>query len=156
MTESISSPKERDWRRYAGIGALVVLLTLSQLVLTVQNTAALTRVDSRETARAWIDDELPAGSRVALESYSPFVDPQKYSVQGLYKLTDHPPEWYVENGFRYLVFSDRMFRRFYEDPLSFYQEIVAYESLFHAFEPLRRFTDGGYEVLIYEVPTPGQ
>jgi 4-amino-4-deoxy-L-arabinose transferase-like glycosyltransferase len=156
IMEDTLSQGQRDWRRYAGIGALVVLLTLSQFVLTVQNTAALTRVNSRETARAWIDRELPAGARIALESYAPYVDPQKFSVQGLYQLTDHSPEWYVENGFRYLIFSDRMFRRFYKDPLSFHQEIVAYESLFHAFELLRRFTDGGYEVLIYEVPTPGQ
>jgi hypothetical protein len=99
---------------------------------------------------------LPPGSRIALESYSPYVDPQKFSVQGLYKLTDHPAKWYVENGYRYLIFSDRMFRRFYKDPLSFYQDIAAYESLFHTFEPVRRFTDGGYEVLIYQVPISGQ
>jgi hypothetical protein len=87
-----------------------------------------------------------------VESYSPYVDPQRYVVQGLYKLSDHPPEWYTSEGYDYLVVSQRMFRRFYADPVKFAAEIARYEALFSALEEVKVFNDGGYEVRIYRVP----
>jgi hypothetical protein len=62
-------------------------------------------VHSRETARIWIQDHLPAGAKVAIEAYSPFVDPHSFSVQGVGRMTDHTPEWYIDKGFVFLVSS---------------------------------------------------
>ena len=118
---------------------------------TVREAVRLTTPDSLDTTRVWIDQNVPAGSRIGLESYSPFVDPQKYSIQGFYKLSDHPPEWYREQGYGYLIFSERMFRRFYKDPVSTGEALRQYEDLFRAFEPVRVFTDGGYEVRVHRV-----
>jgi hypothetical protein len=72
-------------------------------------------------------------------------------VQGFYKLTDHPAEWYAENGFEYLVFSQGMFARFYREPTKYAAEVARYEALFDASQLVRQFTDGGYEVRIYHL-----
>ena len=32
---------------------------------------------------------------------------RKFVVQGLYRLTEHPPEWFVNEGYDYVVFSQR-------------------------------------------------
>ena len=53
----------------------------------------------------------------------------------------------------YLVFSETMFRRFYADPVKFAADIARYEALFSTFEEVKVFTDGGYEVRVYRVPS---
>ena len=95
---------------------------------------------------------MPAGSRIGVESYAPWVDPQKFTVQGFYKLNDQPPEWYINEGYRYLVFSETMFRRFYKDPARLSDAIACYEAIFRACVETKAFTDGGYEVRICRLP----
>lgn len=121
---------------------------------TVSHSAQLGTVNSRETARIWIEDNLPPGARIAVESYSPFVDPSRFAVEGVPEMIKHPPEWYVDQGFEYLVFSQGMFARFYREPDKYADEVAAYEQFFETFELVRRFTDGGYEVRIYRIPQP--
>ncbi len=138
-------------RQWAALVALVVVTLAVPLVGTVREALRLTTPDGLDTARIWIDANLPAGARIGVESYSPWIDPQKFSVQGFYKLNDHPPEWYVAEGYDYLVFSQRMFRRFYADPVNTAAALAQYEALFRAFEPVMVFTDGGYEVRVHAV-----
>jgi hypothetical protein len=130
-------------------------LTIAALILpasvTLSETRRLTAVNSRETARIWIQDNLPPGAKVAIERYTPFVDPTRFSVQGVSRMIDNPPEWYVANSFDYLVFGQAMFGRFYAEPDMYSQEISQYERLFQRFRLLKRFTDGGYEVRVYQV-----
>jgi 4-amino-4-deoxy-L-arabinose transferase-like glycosyltransferase len=106
--------------------------------------------DGRERARQWIEANLPIGSRVALEAYSPYLDPQKFVVQGFYGLQEHSPDWYKANGYEYLVFSQEMFSRYFSDPTRYTTEVSRYEALFSHFTLLERFDDNGYEVRIYK------
>jgi 4-amino-4-deoxy-L-arabinose transferase-like glycosyltransferase len=134
--------------------ALIAIVLAFPLAGTVRDTVRLTRPDSLDTAREWIDANVPSGAHIGVESYSPWIDPRKFVVQGFYKLNDHPPEWYVAEGYDYLVFSQTMFRRFYADPARFAADIARYEAFFRAFEEAKVFTDGGYEVRVYRVPRP--
>jgi len=135
-----------------GAASLLLALTLViPLTGTIQAAHRLTTVDSRETARVWIAQNLPPGARVALESYAPYVDPQRFTVQGMYRLILYPPSWYIDEKFDYLVFSEGMFKRFYREPDKYAEQIAEYDALFQAFEPVKIFTDGDYEVRIYRV-----
>ncbi|RMG97452.1 MAG: phospholipid carrier-dependent glycosyltransferase [Chloroflexi bacterium] len=118
---------------------------------TIADTVRLTTVNSRETARVWINNNLPAEAKIAIESYSPFIDPSRFSVQGFKRITDHVPKWYVEQGFDYLVFSEGMYGRFYRAPEQYKNEISQYENLFSRFDLVKIFTDGGYEIRVYRV-----
>jgi 4-amino-4-deoxy-L-arabinose transferase-like glycosyltransferase len=131
----------------------VVIVTISLLVVkTVQANLQLATVDSRETARVWIADNLPTGAKVAIESYSAFVDPERFAVQGFDRMIDHRPEWYVANGFEYLVFGEGMFGRFYREPDRYKTEVDQYNGFFERLPLVQLFTDGGYEVRIYRIP----
>ena len=134
--------------------ALIAIALAFPLIGTVRDTMRLTSPDSLDTAREWIAANIAPGARIGVESYSPWVDPQKFVVQGFYKLDENPPEWYVAEGYDYLVFSQTMFRRFYADPVTFAEDVARYEAFFRAFEEVRVFTDGGYEVRVYHVPQP--
>jgi len=141
------------WRKLSI--AVVVCLALVSLVFpiskTFMETIQLTTVTSRETARIWVNDNLPTGAKIAIESYSPFVDPARFSVQGLGQMIEHNPEWYLEQDFDYLIFGQGMFGRFYLDPERYGSEISQYDDLFERFNLIKTFTDGGYEVRIYQV-----
>jgi hypothetical protein len=67
-------------------------------------------------------------------------------------LNGQPPEWYVSEGYRYLVFSETMFRRFYKDPARLSDDIARYEAIFRICEETKVFTDGGYEVRVCRLP----
>lgn len=136
---------------------LTILTSLAIAILalpiskTIADTRRLTTVNSRETARIWIDNNLPPGAKIAIESYSPFVNPTKFSVQSFYRMIDHDPEWYIQQNFEYLVFSQDMYGRFYREPERYRNEISQYDNMFGQFNLEMMFTDGGYEVRVYRV-----
>lgn len=142
-----------------GIMAGILIGAVFQPALkTIEDTSRLLIVDSRETARIWIDQNLPPGSRIAIESYSPFIDPKKFYVQGFGSMIEHDLEWYVENKFEYLVFSEGMYGRFYLDPARYREQMLRYERFFRSLEMVMLFNDGGYEIRIYRIglPKPGR
>jgi hypothetical protein len=134
-----------------GLSALVITSLGWLTATTVQASAQMTTINSRETARVWIENNLPAGAKIAVESYSPFVDPSRFAVQGFLRIIDQTPQWYADQSFEYLVFSQSMFGRFYYEPTRYADEVAQYDSFFDRFQLVRVFTDGGYEVRIYRV-----
>jgi len=66
-------------------------------------------------------------------------------------MIDNTPEWYINNGFDYLVFSQGMFGRFYREPDKYSHEIALYNSLFDKFNLLYTCNDGGYEIRVYQI-----
>ncbi len=135
----------------AGLAAIVAILVWQPMVNSVRANIALSKIDSRETARVWIDANLPPGSRVALESYSPYVDQDKFVVQGFQGIIDHSPDWYVQNGFEFLVLSYGAYGRFYEDAARYPDQRELYDSFFSRFPEVKRFSDGGYDVRVLKI-----
>jgi hypothetical protein len=136
--------------RTAIVGLIIVCVALPFSV-TLQRGIRLATVDSRETARIWIQSNLPPHTKIAVESYSPFVDPESFSVQGFEQIIDHPPGWYAENGFDYLVLAESMFGRFYADPERYAEQISLYDAFHKAYPLLKEFNDGDYLVKIFDV-----
>jgi 4-amino-4-deoxy-L-arabinose transferase-like glycosyltransferase len=129
--------------------ALAIVITVwLPLLNSVRADLELSKTDSRETARVWIERNLPPGSRVALESYSPYVDQDRFFVQGFEGMIDHAPDWYAQNGFEYLVLSYGAYGRFYENASRYPEPRDRYDAFFSRFPELVRFNDGGYEVRI--------
>ncbi|MFN3705033.1 MAG: ArnT family glycosyltransferase [Thermoflexales bacterium] len=144
------SPLQALRRSYwAALIILTVALSAFPISKTVADTRRLLTVDSRATARIWIDSNLPPGSKIAIESYAPFINPSKFEVHVFGRMTEHPPEWYIEQGFDYLIFSQGMYGRFYREPDRYADEKRRYDNLFNYFIAERIFSDGGYEVRIY-------
>jgi 4-amino-4-deoxy-L-arabinose transferase-like glycosyltransferase len=134
---------------------LFVLLALGSLAIplikTITVTQQLVTLDSRETARLWIDENLPTGSKIALEAYSPFVEPSRFTVLGLDRIIEHDPAWYLEQGIDYLVFSQGMYGRFFAEPQRYPDETSQYEAFFERFQLVKLFTDGDFEVRLHQV-----
>jgi 4-amino-4-deoxy-L-arabinose transferase-like glycosyltransferase len=136
---------------FVAAACLAIAAVAQPLSRTVIDAYRLTTANSREAARVWIDSNLLPGSKIAIESYAPFVDPSSFRVQGFGKMIYHDPEWYVEQGFNYLVFSEVMYGRFYEEPGRYSNEVFRYNSLFSRFHPVRAFGKNGNEVRVYQI-----
>jgi 4-amino-4-deoxy-L-arabinose transferase-like glycosyltransferase len=141
-------------RRLAAGAALIVAAVAGIIVpgrAAYAATKKLTIVDSRETGRVWIEQHLPPGSHVAIESYAPWVAPERYTLEPVRRIIDHPPEWYVDQGVDFVVVSRAMYGRFYRDPKRYANDVARYEELFARFQLLQEFHDGGLEVKVYAV-----
>lgn len=138
--------------RQLSIFATVCLIGISFVLpisLVITDVIHRTTLDSRETARVWINDNLPSGAKIAVEAYSPFLSSEKFIVQGVGKIIDYKPEWYIEKEFDYLVFSQGMYGRFYLDPERYGAQISQYDVFFNRFTLEKMFTDGDPEIRIY-------
>lgn len=132
-----------------GIAILMVgWLGFRSIAAGIRNTTP----DSRETARVWIEQNLPVRSRIAIEAYSPYVNPRRFKVKRTFFLIERSAGEYARH-FDYVVSSEGGYPRFLEDPKRYQEEIQKYKELFQSFKLLKSFNDGGYSVNIYE-PRP--
>ncbi|MBI5652588.1 MAG: glycosyltransferase family 39 protein [Chloroflexi bacterium] len=129
--------------------SVVTLLSLPSLGTAVAADTRLLQSDGREQARQWIYAHLPRGSRVALEAYSPYLDRDQFLVDGFYGIQDHAPEWYIANGYEYLIFNQGVYARYFADPARYATEVNRYNLLFARFNQIARFDENAYEVRVY-------
>ena len=99
----------------------------------------------------WIEENLPWGSKIAYESYAPYIDPEHYAVTSLAMMIDRPAQWYRENGVEYLTFGSGMYARFYNDPERYPEQVQKYDVLFAEFDLIKQFQDEIFEVKIFKV-----
>jgi 4-amino-4-deoxy-L-arabinose transferase-like glycosyltransferase len=148
------------WRRLAALErgravamAVAAALFVWALSFAADRTAyAARRADSRtavENARRWVEDNVPPGSRVLLESYAPYVDPDRYRVQAQPFLiqTDLP-----NLRFDYVIAARGSYGRFYRDPIRHQGEVAAYDRMFASMQEVAKFTDFSSEIRIFAVP----
>ena len=139
-----------------GATRLFGLMAVAGLVVWPASQAARetwvrAKMDNRETARLWITEYLPPGSRIAVESYAPYIEGHGFLVQGFAHLNEHPVEWYDELGFDYLVFSEMAMAPFYGEPQRYSGAVASYESLMAGTEIVKRFGGADYDVLVRRV-----
>ena len=134
----------------AAIGLLIVIPPLNSVIETDHHLA---QPDAREYARQWIETQLPPQTRIALEAYSPYVDPMQFMVAGSYSLEEKTPDWYVANGFEYLIFSRGMYGRYFQEPNQYAADVANYNRLFSQFPQVAYFNQNDYEIQIYRTNT---
>jgi 4-amino-4-deoxy-L-arabinose transferase-like glycosyltransferase len=144
-------------KRWAQSGLLLLAaLTVGFLAWpaahAVRSTRAMLMVDSRETARVWIEQNLPPGSKIAYEAYAPYMEPAHFSLHYVNNVPDHPLAWYAAEDFDYLVFSRGAYARYYREPDRYPAQVAAYDYFFAQLTEVKIFTDGGTEVRIYRAP----
>ena len=132
-------------------GGLLAATVVYPATLTLRENRVLAGELSLETAAAWLAANLEPGARVAIGSYSPFVEPGDFDVTGLNSLIDDPPEWFAAQGFDYVIAASGMYGRFYREPARYPDEIARYDRLFGALELVRVFDDGFNEIRVYRV-----
>ncbi len=88
---------------FSGFGLLLVLLLWQPATMTLAQSYGLTQPTTRMRATAWVEQNVPTGSRIWLEDQTLILPPERYRVAGGSSILGQPPEWYAANGFQFLV-----------------------------------------------------
>lgn len=127
-------------------GLLAMLVIALPVYRTVQRDYLLSQTDVRTIALEWARANIPPGSKVAMESYSPPLDNLPVEITQLEGagviqggVATHPPEWYQEKGFDYLVVSSGTYGRFFNDPKRYADTMARYEAIFDVFPLTKEF-----------------
>jgi 4-amino-4-deoxy-L-arabinose transferase-like glycosyltransferase len=147
----VSPSSSRKWLKWIGIGGIALLFIITPIYRTSKTIQSTIEPDSRETARIWIEKNLPRGSFISLGAYSPYVSPKKYHVVPDRGFEPQSLSWYTERDVQYLVFSQGMFGRYFSEPEKYKQIKDKYEDLFSQLDPVKFFYDGNYEIRIYQI-----
>ena len=140
--------------RQLALASLTVFAVLSTTYLVYKTTEAnikMTTPDAREYARQWIETNIPDGTRIAVESYSPFIDPEKYSVAYFPQLSLNSPDWYSQQDYDLLVFSSNQFARYYTNPDRYSEQVSKYDALWGRFPEIVYFDQNGITIRVYQV-----
>jgi len=132
-----------------------VVLVLGAAALGAQAAPLVDSLSPRPTtwaqSREWIQDNIPAGSSIYIEAYSPWVDPADYEVNATTYLGRVPD--LLEGDWSYLVASEWAHRRFVNEPDRFPEEVRAYRALFEQARTVARFEGDGPTIHILQPRT---
>ncbi|MFV9505097.1 MAG: glycosyltransferase family 39 protein [Oscillochloridaceae bacterium umkhey_bin13] len=101
---------------------LALALTLPLLISSLNELQRQAAGDSRQQLVAWVDAEVPPGSRIAAE-LKPIPDPQEARWSEFERLDLHDLAWYRAQGYAYLVGSSARWRQL--EPPASYAELLA-------------------------------
>ncbi len=145
MIIAIKTWFELRWRKAGWIllSALVIAASAPSLLNSLRFDFLMTQTDTRTIAKKWIEENIPSGSKIALDwpIHGPPLSAAQYdiTINGGLGLADHPIEYYRQAGFDYLIASSYIY-----DIPTVYPDVNAkrkafYSSLDHTFEPVIEF-----------------
>lgn len=138
----ISLTRRFSYKHQVAALVLLTLVSVSQgIIFSCIHNHLITQTDTRLLARNWINDNLPHGSKIVAEGYSPSL--KSYDDTG--SLTEYINDYQVENvwtslprttlneyrqqDFEYIITSSYISRRYQDHPLNYPQESDFYTTL---------------------------
>jgi hypothetical protein len=118
VLDDIVSKWFSDRRKVYILFLIVLVLTIQPLIDSFRLGFLLQKEDTRSEARTWVENNIPAGSKIALDwpFYGPSLSTKEKKVPNSAVIYDvvtvggtgldtYPVSWYKENGFDYLITS---------------------------------------------------
>jgi predicted kinase len=145
----------RRWPGRAWWPAVAAVL-LVPLVLVSGRDARAANEDERAGARSWIEANVAPGSRLVVEAYGPWIDPERFWVKGFKEVARRPEGFFERRQIDYIVAAEERYGRYLDDPGRYPREAAAYRRLFERYPTAARFGDDGSRIVILQVaPPPG-
>ncbi len=140
------APRILSSRVLSSVGPSVAIVLLAAAVpawSTLQQTVSLARFSTRDIAARWLVDELPAGTRLFRESYTPRLPPEHFFLRRARFAARVPIEEIEQDRYQYVLLAGRAFNRFLrpadltEDHHMVYAQ--RYREMFERYEEVKRF-----------------
>jgi Dolichyl-phosphate-mannose-protein mannosyltransferase len=138
----------RPGNRVLAAGAGVVVVA-GLVVATMTAARVPQRLEERPRLEAlrWLNAHIPAGSRVVVESYGPYIPPGRYEVRSIRFITKRPQ---VPSDTAAIVVTEFGSGRFLSQPQRYHNQVAEYRVLRSRYCLAARWTDGPW----VEVLTP--
>jgi len=144
--EAYRTKSAQENRKESQRNLLLPVLAISLILLpsaykVLRFDLSLTQKDTRTLASEWIEQNIPAGSQIACEQYSPPISETRYDRHYRHTLGQVTLEYLIHRGTQYVVISDIMYARFIKAPeefprqASFYNSLDKHAVLIKTFEP---------------------
>jgi hypothetical protein len=130
------------------IFSVVMIFLIPNVLIIMRFNSLLTQEDTRTVAKKWINDNLPRGSSLALESYGPPLSREDYSLIRRHTLGNVHLDWLAQRKIEYVIVSDIMYARFTRYPTEFPKQANFYKSLDDQTVLIKTFTPKWDEYLI--------
>jgi hypothetical protein len=128
--------------RNAVIVALAALAIAPPAYTSIQFNASVAKVWTTEQAYTWLMKEVPAGTKITLESRQILLPSATYDVSYLPQLRLRPVEYFIDRGVEYLVASSQCYGAYFgkDGPQQYPTEHAEYMRIFNHAEEVARFT----------------
>ncbi|MFC1577115.1 ArnT family glycosyltransferase [Candidatus Omnitrophota bacterium] len=143
LVESISGLSRKEKARNYIRAVLVIFLifflgkgALGQTRMALKRIRKITLPDTRWISKVWIEENLPLGSKIGREHYTPPVSPAKFEVVylGYFGLLKGGIEKYD-----YVIASNTDYARFVNNPKRYPAEARRYNEIFSKYELIKEF-----------------
>jgi 4-amino-4-deoxy-L-arabinose transferase-like glycosyltransferase len=120
--------------------AVLFAIAIVPFKATISLDLAFSQPDVRTAAAAWIEGNLPPGSRIMVESYSPQFTTSVHRLQHVPAHPgDHDLQWYRQNADYVLLWSWGRYAELERDPKGQAIALAQYHSIFGQFALIKEF-----------------
>jgi len=148
--------EDRRWYAAWSHGIVIVgcvLLLALPLVAATSLNLALSRVDHREVAGRWVEENIEQGTRIAIEHYSIPFDYDRYHVEDIVRIGDHDLDWYLQEGFEVVIVSDGVWPILLGQPEIYRDRVEAYRAVTGSSTLLAEFVPAPPGIVVAGYPT---
>ncbi len=122
MVQSLAVVLRPAWLARGVFAVIAAVAVVTSLGLALEQAQHFQELDTRTQSLRWIEANLPRGSKIAREEFTPQVQAGRYDVRFVPSLALRPYDWYSAEGVQYLVASSFTYgkatgaaRRFYDE-----------------------------------------
>lgn len=114
--------------KYVISGVVLVAVIAIPFVRSLQFGIGSSVIPTRTLAAAWIEENIPKGTKIAANEYTPLLG-NDYIVSKV-TLTDYPYDFYKKRDYDYLIFSSGDYDRFFKEPKRYSDIVERYREFF--------------------------
>jgi hypothetical protein len=118
----------------AAAGAPAVLRELHEL-----------RTNHRASAQDWIAAHVPDRSKIIVEAYGPYVDPNRYRVKGVQTFVEVSQRQL--DGNQFAVLAQGMYQRYFDEPRKYEREVSQYDAIIRRYCEIATFREAKDETI---------
>jgi 4-amino-4-deoxy-L-arabinose transferase-like glycosyltransferase len=108
------------------LAILTAFVLIPAFFLSARASNSLNNPDVRTATATWIESNIPKGTPIAVDYFSPNIDPDVWPVTRSFRHFDHELDWYQEQGIQYLIYSQGIYQegRLTATQLSEHQQLL--------------------------------
>ncbi|TGM89992.1 ArnT family glycosyltransferase [Leptospira licerasiae] len=134
------------------LGSISLIILLPTTFKTVENNILRGSPNPRIEAAEWIKSNVPVGSKIAMEHYSPYIDSKEYKLTIFDPIAKHSISWYLDQKFDFIIVSKLAYARYLAKPEKYPSHVRNYDDIFHSLNVIKTFSDERKEeIRIYKV-----
>jgi len=132
------------------LAIIAILLTINLTYKIICHDYLISHKDTRTYCKEWVENNIPGGSKIAQEKYTCQIwkpglpsrwdfSNTLFDITRKFSLSEKPFEYYMEEGFDYLLVSSFQYDRYFAESAKYPKNVNFYNMLFKKGELIQEF-----------------